>query len=300
MKNETVGFIGLGIMGAPMAAHLLRACYPLVVYNRTRSKAEPLLAMGAESCSSCRDLAGRCDIIISMVSDSPDVEEVYLGKEGVLAGVRPGTLLIDMSTISPVVAVRIAGAAGDKGCPMLDAPVSGGDVGARNATLAIMVGGQEHVFERARPLFERLGKPILCGASGAGQTVKACNQIATALHLIAMSEALVLGQKAGVDPAIVLQVLSGGYAQSRVLDVRGPKVIQRDFVPGFRGRLHHKDLNIVRETARALNCCLPASALAHELFSSMVANGLGELDHSAVIQVLESLSGVDAGDESAR
>jgi 2-hydroxy-3-oxopropionate reductase len=294
MQNETVGFIGLGIMGAPMAAHLRSAGYPMVVYNRTAPKMEPLVALGAEASHSCQELAARSSVVISMVSDSPDVECVYLGERGVLAGARPGTLLIDMSTISPVVAQRVASAAAEKGCPMLDAPVSGGDVGARNATLAIMVGGDPAVFERGRPIFERLGKPILCGPSGAGQTVKACNQIATALHMVAMAEAFVLGAKAGVDPAIVLKVLSGGFAQSRVMDVRGPKVMQGDFAPGFRSRLHHKDLNIVRETARALGCCLPASALAHELFSAVQAQGWGDLDHSAVIKVLESLSNVEA------
>ena len=292
--KEIIGFIGLGIMGAPMATHLLRAGYRMVVYNRTPAKMEPLLAMGAEAARSCQDVAEHSDVVISMVSDSPDVEQVYLSEDGVLAGVRPGMLLIDMSTISPVTAVKVAQAAAKKGCPMLDAPVSGGDVGARNATLTIMVGGKPEVFERARPIFELLGTPILCGPSGAGQTVKACNQIATALHMIAMAEALVLGAKAGVDPAIVLKVLSSGYAQSRVMDVRGPRVIKGDFAPGFRGRLHRKDLNIIRETARAFECCLPAAALAHELFSAMQANGWGDLDHSAVIKVIELLSNVEA------
>nr|MBC7244673.1 2-hydroxy-3-oxopropionate reductase [Chloroflexota bacterium] len=294
MAKEKLGFIGLGIMGAPMATNLLRGGHPLVVYNRTPAKMQPLLALGAEAGQSCQDVAERSDVVISMVSDSPDVEQVYLGKEGILAGARPGTLLIDMSTISPVTAIKVARAAGEKGCPMLDAPVSGGDVGARNATLVIMVGGDSDVFQRARPIFKLLGKPIYCGPSGAGQIVKACNQIATALHMIAMSEALVLGAKAGVDPAIVLKVLSGGFAQSRVMDVRGPRVIKGDFQPGFRSRLHYKDLNIVLETARAYQCSLPATALARELFGAMQANGLGELDHSAIIQMIESLSNVKA------
>ncbi|MBM4428966.1 MAG: NAD(P)-dependent oxidoreductase, partial [Chloroflexi bacterium] len=189
-----------------------------------------------------------------------------------------------------VTAVKVAKAAAEEGCFMLDAPVSGGDVGARDATLSIMVGGEPEAFERARPIFELLGKPILCGPSGAGQTVKACNQIATALHVLAMSEAFVLAAKAGVDLEIVQKVLSAGYAQSRILDVRGPRVVQGDFEPGFRSRLHHKDLNIIRETARAYNCCLPGSALAHELFTAMQAQGLAELDHSALIKVIEGLS----------
>lgn len=288
--KERIGFIGLGIMGAPMAINLLRGGHPLVVYNRTPAKMQLLLGLGAEAGKSCKDVAERSEVVISMVSDSPDVEQVYLGPEGVLTGAKPGILLIDMSTISPVTAVKVAKAAGERGCPMLDAPVSGGDVGARNATLAIMVGGDREVFERAKPIFELMGKPIYCGPSGAGQIVKACNQIATALHMIAMAEAFVLGAKAGVDPAIVLQVLSGGFAQSRVMDVRGPRVIQGDFQPGFRSRLHYKDLNIVLETARAYHCSLPAAALARELFGAMQANGWGDLDHSAVIRVIESLS----------
>lgn len=294
MTKETIGFIGLGIMGAPMATHLLRAGHKMVVYNRTPSKMEPLVAMGAEAGRSCTDVAGRSDVVISMVPDSPDVEQVYLGENCVLAGARPGTLLIDMSTISPVTAVKVAKAAAEKGCPMLDAPVSGGDVGARNATLSIMVGGEPEVFERARPILGVLGTPVLCGPSGAGQTVKACNQIQVALNFIGMAEALVLGAKAGVDPAIVVKVLSAGLAQSRAMDVRGPRIIKGDFEPGFRSRFHYKDLNIIRETARAYGCCLPASALAHELFSAMQANGWGDLDHSAVIKVIEMLSDVEA------
>ena len=177
---------------------------------------------------------------------------------------------------------------------MLDAPVSGGDVGARDATLSIMVGGERDAFERARSVLELLGTPILCGPSGAGQTVKACNQIQVALNFVGMAEALVLGAKAGVDPAIVIKVLSGGYAQSRVMDVRGPRIVKGDFEPGFRSRFHYKDLNIIRETARAFGVSLPASALAHELFSAVLANGWGDLDHSAVIKVVELLSNVEA------
>lgn len=291
---RTVGFIGLGIMGAPMATHLLRAGHSMVVYNRTPAKMEPLVALGAKAGKSCRDVAERSDVVISMVPDSPDVEKVYLGEKGVLEGVKPGMLLIDMSTISPVTAVKVAQAAAtQKGCQMLDAPVSGGDVGAKNATLSIMVGGDPEAYEQARPIFELMGTPTLCGPSGAGQTVKACNQIQVALNFIGMAEALVLGAKAGVDPAIVVKVLSGGYAQSRVMDVRGPRVIKGDYEPGFRSRFHYKDLNIIRETARAFGCSLPASALAHELFSAMQANGWGDLDHSAVIKVIESLSNVE-------
>ena len=297
--RQQIGFIGLGIMGNPMATHLLNAGHKLVVYDLLPRNMEPLVALGAQGLASCKDVAQRSEVIISMVPDSPDVEHVYLDDAGVLAGAKAGTLLIDMSTISPVTAKKAAQAAAKVGCPMLDAPVSGGDVGARNATLSIMVGGDEEAFEEARPIFEVLGKPILCGPSGAGQTVKACNQIQVALNYIGMAEALVLGAKAGIDPAIVVKVLSGGLAQSRVMDVRGPRVIKGDFAPGFRSRFHCKDLNIIQEAARAFGCCLPATALAHELFTAMQAKGWGELDHSAVIKVIELLSGVEARSPTA-
>ncbi|MGA2820938.1 MAG: 2-hydroxy-3-oxopropionate reductase [Anaerolineales bacterium] len=288
-----IGFIGLGIMGLPMAGNLLKAGYSVVSYDLVAERLAQLVSQGALAGTSPRDVSARAQLVITMLPDSPDVEKAYLGEDGVLAGVKAGTLLIDMSTISPVVAAKMADEAKKRGCAMLDAPVSGGETGAINATLSIMVGGPADVFERAQPVLKVLGKPVLCGASGAGQTVKACNQIQVALNLIGMAEALVLGQKAGVDPAIVLAVLSGGYAQTRVMDVRGPRVIQRDFAPGFRSRLHFKDLNIILETARAFGCSLPASSLAHELFGSMQANGWGDLDHSAVIKVIELLSNVE-------
>ena len=294
MTQATIGFIGLGIMGTPMSTHLLQAGYPLVVYDVVADAMPPLVELGAKAGTSARDVAAQAEVVISMVPDSPDVEKVYLSADGVLAGARRGTLLIDMSTISPTTAIAVARAAAAKGCPMLDAPVSGGDVGAQNATLSIMVGGESAVFERARPILEVMGTPVLCGDSGAGQTVKACNQIQVALNFIGMAEALVLGAKAGVDPAIIVQVLSGGYAQNRVMDVRGPRIVRGDFAPGFRSRFHYKDLNIIREAARAYGCALPASALAHELFSAMQAHGWGDLDHSAVIKVIEQLSKVEA------
>jgi 2-hydroxy-3-oxopropionate reductase len=294
MAKETIGFIGLGIMGTPMSTHLLNAGHKLVVYDIVPEVMVPAIELGARAGTSCQDVASQVEVVISMVPDSPDVEKVYLSKDGVLAGAKPGTLLIDMSTISPTTAMEVAWTAAEKGCPMLDAPVSGGDVGAKNATLSIMVGGEPKVFERARPILEVMGTPVLCGASGAGQTVKACNQIQVALNFIGMAEALVLGAKAGVDPAIIVQVLSGGYAQSRVMDVRGPRIVKGDFAPGFRSRFHYKDLNIIREAARAYQCALPAAALAHELFSAMQANGWGDLDHSAVIKVIELMSNVEA------
>ncbi len=294
MTDKHIGFIGLGIMGQPMATHLINAGYDLTVYDLFLARTEPLVALGARAAGSCRELAAVSDVVITMVPDSPDAEAAYLGENGVLAGVRADTLLIDMSTISPVTAMDIAKQAAKLGCPMLDAPVSGGDVGAKNATLSIMVGGDAAAFDRARPILERMGTPTLCGQSGAGQTVKACNQIQVALNYLGMSEALVLGAKAGVDPAVIIQVLSKGLAQSRVMDQRGQRVIHGDFAPGFRSRFHYKDLHIILETARAFGCSLPGTALAFELFAAMQANDMGDLDHSALIRIIEMLSHTEA------
>jgi len=291
--GETIAFIGLGIMGKPMAGHLLKAGHEIIAFDVVPSAVAEVVAMGARSAASSSEAAAQANVVISMVPDSPHVEAVYLGDGGVLQGARPGTLLLDMSTISPVMSIKVAKAAAEKGCPMLDAPVSGGEVGAQQATLSIMVGGEPEVYERARPIFEIMGKPTYCGPSGSGQTVKACNQIQVAMNFIGLAEALVLGTKAGVDPEIIIKVLSAGYAQTRVMDVRGPRMIKGDFEPGFRASFHYKDLNIIREAARAYQASLPASALAHELFSSMMANGWGNLDHSAVVKVIAMLSNTE-------
>jgi len=294
MTKPTIGFIGLGVMGKPMARNLLQAGYPLVVHDRSREPVEELAAEGADPAFSPAEVASRSELIITMLPDSPDVELVALGEGGLIEGVSEGDVYVDMSTIAPPVAVKVAETMAEKGVRCLDAPVSGGDVGAQQGTLSIMVGGDEDVFNEVLPILEVMGGTIvLCGPNGAGQTVKACNQIQVALNLIGMAEALVLGAKAGVDPAIVIQVLSGGLAQSRVMDVRGPRIIRRIFEPGFRSRLHYKDLNIIRETARAYGLSLPASALAHELFGAMQAQGWGDLDHSAVMRVIELLSAVE-------
>jgi 2-hydroxy-3-oxopropionate reductase len=294
MIKPTIGFIGLGVMGKPMARNLLKADYPLVVHNRSREPMEELAAEGAKPAFSPAEVASRSEVIITMLPDSPDVELVALGEGGLIEGVSEGDVYVDMSTIAPPVAVKVDEAMAEKGVRCLDAPVSGGDVGAQQGTLSIMVGGDEDLFNEVLPIFEVMGQTIvLCGPNGAGQTVKACNQVQVALNLIGMAEALVLGAKAGVDPAIVVKVLSGGFAQSRVMDVRGPRVIRRIFEPGFRSKLHYKDLNIVRETARAYGLSLPASALAHELFGAMQAQGWGDLDHSAVMRVIELLSDVE-------
>jgi 2-hydroxy-3-oxopropionate reductase len=290
-----IGFIGLGIMGQHMSAHLLIAGYELVAYDIVSEKLDHIVGLGAERGASCRDVAARGDVIISMVPDSPDVEEVALGEEGLIEAARDGHIYVDMSTIAPGTAIKVAEALGEKGVRCLDAPVSGGEVGAQNATLSIMVGGPEDLFNEVLPIFEVMGKTItLCGPNGAGQTVKACNQIQVALNFVGLAEALVLGAKAGVDPAIIIQVLSGGYAQTRVMDVRGPMVIKGQFAPGFKSKFHYKDLNIIMETAKELHVPLPATAIAHELFSALLAAGRGDLDHSAVITILEDLAGVEA------
>jgi 2-hydroxy-3-oxopropionate reductase len=291
MPKDTIGFIGLGIMGAPMALNLRRAGYPLVVHNRTRAKEEPLVAEGAEPAASPREAAARSDIVITMLPDSPDVEDVYSGDDGVLAGARPGQLLIDMSSIAPAVARNVAEGAAAAGASALDAPVSGGDVGAKEGTLSIMVGGTAEAFERARPLFDVLGKTVVhLGDSGAGQTAKACNQILVAVTIEAVSEALVLASKAGVDPARLIDVLSGGLAGNRVMEVRRRNFLEHEFTPGFKLELHHKDLGIALRTARELGVYVPATALVDQMLAELKAGGDGGLDHSALLKVIEQAS----------
>jgi 2-hydroxy-3-oxopropionate reductase len=295
MTKPVIGFIGLGIMGKPMAGHLLRAGYPLVVHNRSRRAVEELVAQGAQEAHSPREVARESQVIITMLPDSPDVELVALGRGGLIEGAGEGDTYIDMSTIAPSVAVKVAEAMAENGVRCLDAPVSGGDVGAINATLSIMVGGDQATFDAARPVLEVLGKTItLCGGSGAGQTVKACNQIQVALNFVGLAEALVLGAKAGVDPAVIVEVLSGGYAQTRVMDVRGPRIIRGDFEPGFRSKFHYKDLNIIMKTGNDYGVPLPVTSVVHELFGAMLASGRGDLDHSGIITVLEGLAGIEA------
>lgn len=284
-----IGFIGLGIMGKPMACNLHKAGFAVTVYNRSRPVMDELAAAGMASAESPAALARQSEIVITMLPDTPDVEAVVCGPDGVLAGARPGTLLIDMSTIAPAAAQRLAAAARTHGVAMLDAPVSGGDKGAIAATLSIMVGGTEEDFARALPVFQVLGKTIThCGASGAGQIVKACNQVAVALNIAATAEALALGRKAGVDPAIMLTVLGGGLAQSRVMDLRGPTMAAGRFEPGFKVRLHRKDLGIIQATAAAHGADLPFTALAARLFDTLINTGRGDLDHSALLLAIEA------------
>ena len=294
MPDDTIGFIGLGIMGAPMAANLRRAGYRLVVHNRTRAKAEEFASSenaGAEVADAPKDVAERTDVVITMLPDSPDVEQVYLGDDGVIAGTHDGQLLIDMSSIAPSVARAVFDAASAVGAAALDAPVSGGDVGAREGTLSIMVGGPSEAFDRARPLFEVLGKTVVrLGDAGAGQTAKACNQILVAVTIEAVSEALVLASKAGVDPAKLIDVLSGGLAGNKVMEVRRRNFLEHDFTPGFKLALHHKDLGIALRTARELDVYVPTTALVDQMLAALEAQGEGGLDHSALLTVIEQQS----------
>ena len=295
---ERVGVIGLGMMGKPMARNLLRAGFPVTVYNRSRAAVDELAGAGATPAGSPREVAAHSDIVITMLPDSPDVESVVLGHDGVLAGGRPGLLVIDMSTISPSVARAIAAALEQHGMRMLDAPVSGGDIGAISATLSIMAGGAAEDMQRARPVFEALGTTIThCGPNGSGQVVKACNQLVVALMIEATSEALVLGAKAGVQPEIILKVLGGGLAQNRVMDLRGPTMIEHHFEPGGKAKFHHKDLGIILQLARTHGVALPMTALVDQLFTTLIEHGGGERDHSALLTVLEALSNFSLADE---
>jgi len=281
---DTIGFIGLGLMGKPMTRNLLKAGYRLVVHNRSRAAVDELVAAGAAAATSPREVASRSEIVITMLPDSPDVEAVLRGPDGVLAGVRPGMLLIDMSTISPVVTRRLAAEARERGCEMLDAPVSGGTVGARDGTLSIMVGGSAAALERTRPILAALGKTIThVGGPGAGQVAKACNQVIVALTIEAVGEALVLAEKAGVDPARVREALLGGFAQSRILDVHGRRALERNFEPGFKVRLQLKDLAIALAAAKEYGARMPATSIVAEILKNVVACGDAEADHSVIM-----------------
>jgi len=294
MIKKTVGFIGLGVMGKPMAMNLIKAGFSLIAHNRSRAPVEALVAAGASAAATPREVAQRADVIITMLPDTPDVDAVVQGTDGILRGIRPGTIYVDMSTISPVTARFLAGKIAEKGAAMLDAPVSGGDVGARNATLSIMVGGPKDTFDACQDVFQALGKTIVrIGDSGAGQIAKACNQIIVGMNLTAIGEALVLAAKAGVDPARVVQALAGGLAGSRALDLKAPKVLSRDFAPGFRSKLHYKDLGIALATGSAYGVPLPVTGLIHELFGAMLAAGRADLDHSGIVTVIEDLARIE-------
>lgn len=289
-----VGFIGLGIMGMPMARNLLKAGFEVVVYNRTKSKAEQLTKEGAKKADSPRELAMECPVVITIVSDTPDVEEVVLGKDGIIEGIKPGSVVIDMSTISPQATQRIAARLRQKEVHMLDAPVSGGEQGAIKGTLSIMVGGDAEVFERCKPIFEAMGKNIVhVGANGMGQTVKLMNQILLAGTLNAVAEALVFGQKAGVALDKAINAIKGGAAGSWQLENLGPRIIKRDFSPGFMVDLIQKDLRLVTETAAAMKTPLPVTSLVHQMYYSLQSSGDGKSGTQALVKVLESLAGVE-------
>lgn len=290
-----IGFIGLGIMGTPMVKNLLKAGFAVAVHDLNRRTVDALVAQGAQFAESPKTIAQQNPVVITMLPDSPDVEQVALSVNGLIEGIQPGSTYVDMSTIAPSTAIKVAQAMSERGARCLDAPVSGGEIGAINATLSIMVGGDQATFDEMQSIFQAMGKTItLCGSNGAGQIVKACNQIQVAMNFVGMAEALVFGAKAGVDPEIIIKVLSGGYAQTRVMDVRGPRIIKGDFQPGFKGRLHYKDLNIVMQTANDYGVPLPVTSVVHELFAAMLAAGRGELDHSGIITVLEDLAGITA------
>lgn len=296
MSLPTIGFIGLGIMGKPMARNLLKAGYSLVVHNRSRPAVSELEKEGAKAAGSPQEVAAQTEIVITMLPDSPDVELVIAGDRGVFQGAKPGTLLIDMSTISPVVARRLAAEAEERKLEMLDAPVSGGEAGAISATLSIMIGGSAPAVERAMPIFQALGKNVVhIGEAGAGQVAKAANQVVVGLTIAAVSEALVLAAKAGVDAAKVRQVLLGGFAQSRVLDAHGQKMLERNFKPGFRIRLHEKDLSIALATGKEYGVPLLLTAVVDQMMNTMKATGKGELDHAGLVTLIEEWAQVAIG-----
>jgi len=290
-----VGFIGLGIMGRPLAGHLLKGGYQLNVFDLGKLPQE-LVDGGAVGCATGQDVAERSDIIITMVPDTPHVEAALFGSNGVAEGLKPGKIVVDMSSISPIATKDFAKRINEKGCDYLDAPVSGGEVGARNATLSIMVGGPERAFEQVKPLFELMGKNItLVGNNGDGQTAKVANQIIVALNIEAVAEALLFASKAGADPAKVRQALMGGFASSKILEVHGERMINRTFDPGFRIELHQKDLNLALQSAKALKLSLPNTATAQELFNACAAHGGSAWDHSGLVRALEIMSNHEIG-----
>ena len=282
---EVIGFIGLGVMGKPMAANLIKAGHTLIVHNRSRGPVDEVVALGARAASSPSDVARDATVVITMLPDTPDVELVLAGERGVFSALKPKSVVIDMSSISPIATRRLASTALTQGSAMLDAPVSGGEIGAINATLSIMVGGDAAAFERVKPILEAMGNKeriVHIGESGAGQICKVCNQVAIGGALAGVSEAFALARKAGVDAARVRQALLGGFAASRVLEVHGERMLNANYKPGFRTKLYQKDLRIALETAAASHTALPTTALVADLVDAAIARGDGELDYSAV------------------
>ena len=298
---ERIGFIGIGIMGKPMCRNLVKAGYELVIHNRSQANVDELVAESDKitRASTPREVAEQVDLVITMLPDSPDVKQVVFGENGLLEAMGPGKLLVDMSTIAPAAAIEINAALTERGSSALDAPVSGGEMGAINGTLSIMVGGSAADFDNAHAVFEGVGKTIVhVGDSGAGQMVKACNQIVVAINYAAVSEALVLGSKAGVDPLKIVEVLNGGLAASRVMEMRGASMAAHQFEPGFRINLHRKDLGIIADTGKTYNVPLPVTSVVSQLFESVASAGNGDLDHSAVITAIEDLAHHKVGEKA--
>jgi 2-hydroxy-3-oxopropionate reductase len=288
-----IGFIGLGIMGKPMAKNLLKAGFPLVVHNRSRGKVDELVKDGAAAATSARETAANADVVITMLPNSPDVELVALGPDGIKEGAKQGQLFIDMSTINPIVSQKVAKELAGSGVVMVDAPVSGGEKGAIDGTLSIMAGGEPQDFERALPIFNALGKTIThMGPLGAGGFTKLANQIIVAINLTAIGEALVFGTKAGVDPQKMIRALGGGLAGSKCLDQKSEKILNGDFAPGFKIDLHAKDLSLIQEAARSVGVPIPTAALVEQFFAALRVQGRGGFDHSGVITLFEDLAGV--------
>jgi 2-hydroxy-3-oxopropionate reductase len=291
--QPTIGFIGLGIMGKPMATNLLKAGFPLVAHNRSRAKVDELVKEGARAASSPKEVAAAADVIITMLPNSPDVELVALGRDGIKEGAKRGQLFIDMSTINPIVSQKIAKELSGSGVAMVDAPVSGGEKGAIDGTLSIMAGGEPQDFERALPIFNAMGKTIThMGPLGSGGFTKLANQIIVAINLTAIGEALVFGTKAGVDPQKMVRALAGGLAGSKCLDQKSGKILKGDFAPGFKIDLHSKDLNLIQEAARAIGAPIPTAALVEQFFAMLRVRSRGGLDHSSVVTLFEDLAGV--------
>ncbi len=290
--HDTIGFIGLGIMGRPMALNLIAAGNALAVHARRSEALRPLEAAGATPCANPAEVARRAPIVFTMLSDTPDVEQVILGGDGLIEGVDEGSIVVDMSTVSPSATRRMAERLRKRGAEMLDAPVSGGDIGANNATLSIMVGGSDAAFARVRPLLETMGRHIVhIGGSGAGQVCKACNQVVISHSIAGIGEAFVLAEASGVDPARVREALLGGFANSRVLEVHGQRMLDANYAPGFKARLHQKDMRIVMEAAHELGIALPGTAQVAQLLNALVGQGLGELDSAAVLRIQQQLNG---------
>jgi 2-hydroxy-3-oxopropionate reductase len=288
---KTVGFIGLGLMGKPMAYNLLKAGFPLFVHNRSYAPVEELVTAGAHAAFSPKEIADQCDVIITCLPDTPDVQNVVLGADGITASNRRGQIVIDMSTIDPAAAIEIAHQLDSEGIRWLDAPVSGGDVGAINGTLSIMVGGKKETFEECLDVFQAMGKRIVhVGEAGMGQITKACNQIIVAGTMAAMGEALVLAAKAGANLESVIEALSGGSARCWALEVRAPQILQRQMNPGFKASMQYKDLNIVLNAGKAFNVPLPLTGIVRELYAALMAADRGNLDTSGVVTVLEDLA----------